>query len=170
MTFAIWNDRTKKVVHRSVVRSADPNRGGIPNLRRPHEEPEEEEAEIVDPENILDDPQVLCPPPEKQSSHRTNKHKTKVKFHDAVEDHFYDTKQPASKQFPDFGPKLTPDDLPQSHPERRKRLSRSGKTLRLMTASACLSLAAAHQGPVIDSGENIFALGETPLHTHVLKI
>ena len=84
MTFTIWSNGTKKEVHRSVVRSADPNRGGIPNLRHPHEEPEQEEAEIVDPENVLDDPVLFCPPPEKLSSDRTNKHKTKVKFHDAA--------------------------------------------------------------------------------------
>ena len=124
MTFTIWSNGTKKEVHRSVVRSADPNRGGIPNLRRPHEEPEQEEAEIVDPENILDDPALFCPPPEKLPSNRTNKHKTKVKFHDAAEDHFHDAEEPPNPS--DFGPKVTPDELPQSHPERRKRMKRTG--------------------------------------------
>lgn len=109
MTFIIWNDKTKKVIHRSVVRSADPNRGGIPNLRRPHEE-DEEKAEIVDPDNLLDDPALLCPPPDRQPSNRTNKHKTKVKFHDAVEDHFHDATEPHKSH--DFSPQLTPDELP----------------------------------------------------------
>ena len=33
MTYDIWSDKTKRVIQRSAVRSADPNRGGIPNLR-----------------------------------------------------------------------------------------------------------------------------------------
>ena len=32
-TYDIWGYTTKKVIQRSVVRSADPNKGGIPNLR-----------------------------------------------------------------------------------------------------------------------------------------
>ena len=40
VTFAIYADDTKRVIHRSVVRPADPHCGGIPNLRVPFEEAE----------------------------------------------------------------------------------------------------------------------------------
>ena len=33
MTYNIWCDKIKQILQRSAVRSADPHRGGIPNLR-----------------------------------------------------------------------------------------------------------------------------------------
>ena len=42
-------------------------------------------------------------------------------------------------------------------------MKRPSKQLKLMAASACLSLAAAHQGPVINSGENLFSITESKL-------
>ena len=65
LTFDIWSDKTKRVIQRSAVRSADPNKGGIPNLKVEfHEDTvDSEEPEIVEPSNILDDPLLMCHPP-----------------------------------------------------------------------------------------------------------
>ena len=38
--------------------------------------------------------------------------------------------------------------------------------MKLTAATVCLSLAAAHQGPVIHSGENLFTVHESNLHTN----
>ena len=79
MTYDIWSDKTRKVLQRSAIRSADPNRGGIPNLRVEFDEDIiEEEPEIIDPINVLEDPELLCPPePKRKLGERTNKHKQK---------------------------------------------------------------------------------------------
>ena len=78
MTFDIWSDATKKVIQRSAVRSADPNRGGFPNLRVSFQDDENlAEPEIVEPSNILDEPGLTCPPPQSTPSNRTRKHKVK---------------------------------------------------------------------------------------------
>ena len=91
---------------------------------------EKQEPEIVEPSNILDDPELLCPPKEpKPKGSRTNKHKVKPRFHDAQEhppdEAFYDA-QDIEK---DFGPKIAADDLKQTHPARRKKLQRQCKAL-----------------------------------------
>ena len=102
---------------------------------------------------------------------RTNKHK--VKWHDAVEpppedlSSFQDTlTDEAVTPFPDFGPKITTDDLEQLHPERRRKIQRSCRKAHLLTASAYLSLASAHSMTFINSGQNLHNLGESTLHTH----
>ena len=84
-TYDIWSDKTKKVIQRSAVRSADPNRGGTPNLRVEFHEDlvGKEKPEIVEPSNILDDPLLMCPPTAIKKGTRTNKHK--VKWHDTLE-------------------------------------------------------------------------------------
>ena len=142
MTHDIWSDATKKVVQRSAVRSADPNRGGFPNLRVSFQDDEDlAESEIVEPSNILDEPGLACPPPQSTPSNRTRKHK--VKWHDTNEgtpevfDEFRDFKDTIEE---DFGPKITTDDLPQSHEKRRDELHRSCRKAHLVTAGACLSL------------------------------
>ena len=64
MTHWIWSAKTGRPLQRSVIRHADPKRGGIPNLcLKFHEDKEDEkEPEIVDPDNHLDDPLLLGPP------------------------------------------------------------------------------------------------------------
>ena len=172
MTHWIWSAKTGKAVQRSVIRHANPNKGGIPNMRlKFHEDTEDEtEPEIVDPENHLDDPELLYPPdlvpkPAAKTRQRTNKHK--VRFHDTVEasdevmqntdplKDFEDANEedsgetqdsgelPDENAKDDFGPTIQVDDLSQSHKERRKKLRRSCKA-HLLTAATCLSVAAAH--------------------------
>ena len=125
----------------------------------------------MDPENHLDDPELLCPPdlvpkPAAKTRQRTNKHK--VRFHDTVEasdevmqntdplKDFEDANEEDSGEFPDenavddFGPTIQVDDLSQSHKERRKKLRRSCKA-HLLTAATCLSVAAAHSTHVNDN-------------------
>ena len=69
MTFVIWNDNTKKVIQRSAIRTADPNKGGIPNLRTKFaDEIIDTEPEIVEPENILNSPDILCPPDDQDTA------------------------------------------------------------------------------------------------------
>ena len=131
LTYVIWSDATKKILERSAVRSADPNRGGISNLRvKFHEDLiEEEEPEIVEPSNILDSPDLLTPPPKLKGT-RTNKHN--IRWHDAQEppaediSDFHDSNEVEPKQHSDFGPKITTDDLNRSHPFRRKKLEHVG--------------------------------------------
>ena len=84
LTHDIWSDKTKKVIQRGAVRSADPNKGGIPSLRVEFHEDivDKEEPEIVVPSNILDTPTLMCPPLMFKKPDRTNKHK--VQWHDAV--------------------------------------------------------------------------------------
>ena len=165
MTFDIWSDRTKRVIQRSAVRSADPNRGGIPNLRVEFEEDSlpKEEPEIVEPQNLLDTPGLTCPPSPSLKQKRTKKHK--VRWHECQEapeeacdeSHgFHDAMEDISS---DFNPKITTDDLDQSNPERRKKLKRSCRKAHLLTASAFLSLASASAAvPIIDSGCNFYQL------------
>ena len=174
MTHWIWSAKTGKPLQRSVIRHADPNKGGIPNLRVqfPTDEDNEEEPEIVDPDNYLDDPSLLCPPelvPRGTPKPRTRTNKHKVKFHDTVEasDEVMQATDPLrdfedacedledsweaqdsgelhdESQEDDFGPTVMVDDLSQSHKERRKKLKRSCKA-HLLTAATCLSVAAAH--------------------------
>ena len=141
LTFDIWSDRTKKVVQRSAVRSADPNKGGIPNLRvQFHDDIIDEKEEIVEPSNILDNPELLCPPPKPKHT-RTNKHK--VRWHDTYEgppeDYgYHDARENPMSQDDDtkginaFGPKITLDDLPLSHPARRRKLQRSCQKVHIL--------------------------------------
>ena len=179
MTYDIWSDRTRKVIQRSAVRSADPNRGGIPNLRVEFaEDIIEEEPELIDPVNVLDDPNLLCPPkPKRKPGDRTNKHKKR--WHDTHEAPpedvgFYDSQQDETPmEESDFTPTVTPDELSQSHPARREKLQRSCRKLHLISASALLSLTQAHsynttQHPpvIIDSGINITPLGDSHLRPH----
>ena len=72
LTHDIWNDKTKKVTQRSAVRSASPNREGIPNLRVEFHEDiiDQEEPEIVVSSNILDQPALMCPPPASKKEER----------------------------------------------------------------------------------------------------
>ena len=172
-TYDIWSDTTKKVIQRSAVRSADPNKGGIPNLRVEFDADfvSQEEPEIVEPSNILDDPLLLCPPSPIKKGVRTNKHK--VRWHDTQEpppinlDGFHDAVSEENTPIPtDFGPKITSDDLDQSHPKRRQKMKRACRKTHLLTASACLSLASAHSTPIIDSGVNLHNLGESTLCSH----
>ena len=79
MTFNIWSDKTKKVLQRSAIRTADPRRGAIPNERIVFDDDneEEQEPEVVEPDTNNNQPIPL-------SKHgRTNKHK--VRWHDAPE-------------------------------------------------------------------------------------
>jgi len=117
MTYDIWSDTTKKVVQRSIVRSADPNKGGIPNLRVDFQEDEDnkEEAEIVEPTNILDNPSLICPSP---SPVKPKKHK--VRWHDSPETQDVSEEPPLKDAYSDFGPKISVDELDQSHPNQRK--------------------------------------------------
>ena len=123
LTYHIWSDKTKKVIQRSAVRSADPNRGGIPNLRVQFDEDIEEknDPELVEPTNLLDDHNLLCPPPPKASKGpRTNKHK--VRWHDAQEAPpddfgFHDAQETSDEE--------EVEKLDQSHPSRRKKLQQS---------------------------------------------
>ena len=117
MIYDIWSDGTKRTIQKSAIRSADPNRGGTPNLRvQLHKDLTNEEPEIVEPSNILDNPSLLCPkPPPLKLRFQTNKHK--VKWHDAQEppSDFVESKN-------NFGPKITTNDLDRSHKLRRKKL------------------------------------------------
>jgi len=182
MTFDIWSDQTKKVIRRSAVRSADPNRGGIPNLRVQFQEDliDDEQPELVEPSNILDNPTLLIPPAKPKTNRlgRTNKHK--VKWHDArkVEpDHttshveepvaeneeFHDAQDIPSE----FGPKITTDDLSQSHPKRRQKLIRSSRRAHFLTASTCLQLATMKNASgILDTGTSAFHLQDSELITH----
>ena len=50
ITFDIWSDKTKKVLQRSAVRTADPTQDSIPNLQVTFaEDGQAEEPELVDP-------------------------------------------------------------------------------------------------------------------------
>ena len=109
ITFNIWSDATKKVLQRSAVRTASPSENAIPNLRIEFEEDEQENTEpkLVNPENKLDSPDLLVPPPRHSISHdRTRKHK--VRWHDAHEpppehfDHFEDAQQTIDDPEDDF--------------------------------------------------------------------
>ena len=93
-------------------------------------------------------------------------------FHDALSIH--------DDVHDDFGPKITTDELQQSHPSRRKHLQRNRANLHLLTASSVLALASMSVGPaagmtVIDSGRhtlgiaastNSFATPFDPLDAH----
>ena len=142
-----------------------------------------EEPEEIDPVDILDDPELLCPPkPKKNHGGRTNKHKKK--WHDTMEapaedEGFFDSEEGTSgeiySQEHDFRPTITHDEMSQSHPSRRSKLQRSCIKQHLLTASACLSLAraqavqAAQNGiTIIDTGVNIENLGESKLFNHDL--
>ena len=129
MTYDIWTDNTRKVIQRSAVGSADPNRGGIPNLRVEFHEDiikdDLENNEIVNPVNILDDPNVLCPKSPLSKNRRTNKHK--VRWHDTqeapLEDNgFFDAQESNEDENQnepienDFNRQITVDDLDQSRP------------------------------------------------------
>jgi len=167
MTYDIWSDKTNKVIQRSVIRSADPNRGGIPNLRTTFQEEEDEadEPEIVTPSNILDKPGLTNISPPFSKPQRTKKHK--VKWHDTMEapHEIYDETngfEDANEEPPfedaqsDFSPKMIIDDLPQSHPMRRDKLKRKNRKTHLVTASALMTLATTHAMSMFDSGCNLF--------------
>ena len=103
----------------------------------------------------------------------TRKNKHKVKWHDALEPSHEDVSSfqdaisdEADPLVSDFGPKITADDLEQSHPERRRGKKRSCIKEHLFTASSCLSLSNAHTMHIIDSGQNLHNLGESTLCTH----
>ena len=94
----------------------------------------------------------------------TKKHK--VRWHDCAEapedmcneSHGFEDAMEDDKSSV-FDSKLSTDDLDQSHPERRKTLKRSCRKEHLVTASACLTLAAAQNAfPIFDSGCNPFQL------------
>ena len=171
ITFNIWSDATKKVLQRSAVRTANPAENAIPNLRIKFEEDaqDNEEPKLVDPENKLDSPDLLVPPPRHSISHdRTRKHK--VRWHDAHEpppenlDHFKDAQQTIDDLEDDFQPHITTNDLSQSDPRRRQYIRRSCRKAHLLATSACLSLASTMGMNIIDSGQNLHHLGP-PIHT-----
>ena len=64
MTFNIWSDKTKKVLQRSAIRTADPNRGAIPNERVIFgDDVVDVEPEIVDTvDNDLNNDSTNSPP------------------------------------------------------------------------------------------------------------
>ena len=171
ITFNIWSDATKKVLQRSAVRTANPAENAIPNLRIEFEEDAEDtkEPKLVDPENKLDNPELLVPPPRHSISHdRTRKHK--VRWHDTHEpppenlDHFADAQSVMDDLEDDFQPHITSDDLSQSDPRRRKHIRRSCRKAHLLATSACLSIASTMGMNIIDSGQNLHHLGP-PIHT-----
>ena len=83
MTFDIWSEATKRVLQRSAIRTADPSKGGFPNLRVTfHEDQEPDKPQIVEPNDLLDKPGLMCPP-QNHTGTRTRKHK--VKWHDTAE-------------------------------------------------------------------------------------
>ena len=84
MTFDIWTEATKRVIQRSAVRTADPAKGGFPNLRVTFHEDQEPDnpPQIVEPKDLLDKPGLMCPL-QRHTGTRTRKHK--VKWHDTVE-------------------------------------------------------------------------------------
>ena len=155
MTFDIWSEATKKVIQRSAIRTADPSKGGFPNLRVSfHEDQEPDKPQIVEPNDLLDKPGLMCPP-QNHTGTRTRKHK--VKWHDAAEapedyaDEFSEFKDAESMPTP------SEDQIDQSaHTERRRNPQRSCRKVHLIAASACLSLAS--HIPIIDSGCNLFNL------------
>ena len=131
ITSNIWSDKSKKVLQRSAVRTADPTQDAIPNLRVVFEEDEEDkEPELVDPDNVLDAQDLLVPPPKHcLSQPRTRKHK--VKWHDTHEpppedlSHFKDSLETIPEEegeHGDFKPTITPDDLDQSDPCHRHKV------------------------------------------------
>ena len=63
LTYNIWTDRTKKVIQRSVIRSADTNGGAIINKRVEFsdDEDEEEDIEIVDNDEDNNQPKPVSP-------------------------------------------------------------------------------------------------------------
>jgi len=179
LTFNVWSDKTKRVLQRSAIRSADPNKGGIPNLRVTFQEDEEEiEPEIVDPVNILDDPNLFSPPSKNSLKYsRTPKHKKQ--WHDTIEappedlSTFVDLEEDDHPEFipqkDDFGPKVTTDDLDQSNPHRRAKLRRGCRKAYLVATSACLTLAGSMGIKIIDSGRNINSL-ETIENESILTV
>ena len=172
LTYDIWSDDTKRVIQRSAVRSADPNRGGILNRRVNFEEDmdDDEQADIVEPSDIFQKTPYINPNKQMRDSQRTNKHKVKPRFHDAQEfpseDDLESVKDDLSPQKEcvekDFSPKISTEDLPQSHYARRRRLNRNCKNNHLLTASALLSLTATHSLPIIDTGCNLVSLEDHP--------
>ena len=56
MTFVIWTEATKRVIQRSAFWTANPTKGGFPNLRVIfHEEEEPDNSpQIVEPKDRLD--------------------------------------------------------------------------------------------------------------------
>ena len=113
MTYHIYAHRSGKILQRSAIRSADPNKGGVVNNRINFSDDEEdEEPLIIDPH--IDDPQssIVIPRP---ITKRTNKHK--VKGHDTKEasfDQANDTEgyhESVEGEATDFKPRITPDEL-----------------------------------------------------------
>ena len=171
------------MIQRNTVHSVDPNKGDIFNLGVLfHEDMEEnEEPDIVEPSDIFEFSTDACTLKSKNSGHCTNKHKQIPVFHDTHEhlpnkDDLQDSKEQIKDssgidtltKHKDFGPKVTADDMPQSHPAQRKKLDRHCKRAHLMTAAACLSLANAHSLPVLDSGQNLPHLDDSTCFAHDL--
>ena len=89
---------------------------------------DKEEPEVMEPGNITDMP-VDSPTPKqsKERGARTNKHKVKPRFHDAQEhppdEAFHNSINDDDAWKKDFGPKITANELDQSHAARRKKLT-----------------------------------------------
>ena len=158
MTFDIWTEATKRVIQRSAVRTADPAKGGFPNLRVTFHEDQEPDnpPQIVEPENLLDKPGLMCPP-QKHNGPRTRKHK--VKWHETVE-----APEDYADEFSEFKDAETMPPPSENKPDQNARSKwknpiRSFRKIHLIAASACMSLAS--KIPIVDSGCNLFNLEST---------
>src|SRR5210317_415131 len=60
----------------------------------------------------------------------------------------------------DFRPRKTLDNLPQSHPLRRKKVSRDLTRKNLLSTVTLMNLLKSAGNPVIDSGENVMGLSK----------
>ena len=81
LTYHIWSHKTRNVLQRSVIRTADPKRGGIINMKHPFDEDSDEEVDVVEPGTTLEDVAIPIkakdPSPKLKCLTRTAKHKVR---------------------------------------------------------------------------------------------
>ena len=163
LTYDILSLMSMKVIQRSTIRSADPKKTSIINKRIITSPDNDEELLVEEDEEAQEDPSHPVSKPIKPRE-RTNKHK--VKWHDTEEASydqtegttgFHDTTQGNER---DFRPRKTLDDLPQSHPLRRKKVSRDSTRKHLLSTATLMTLLKSAGNPVIDSGENVMGLSQ----------